>query len=136
MKARLFMVLILFGLSTFALPCTSQAWHGHGGSGWYWTGGFLGGLFLGSALNGPYYPPPRSVYVYPSPPVVYAPPPPVYVYPAPSYGYAYPNPGYSQAQPSNEQGTDSAKGEWITVPGQWVKGRWVPEHKTWVPFAP
>jgi hypothetical protein len=133
MKTRLLMVLILFALSVFVLPSPGQAGHGHGGgSGWYWAGGFLGGLFLGSALYGPYYAP-RPVYVYPSPPVVYAPPAPVYVYPAPRYGYTYPNPGYSEAPPDSEQNREADRGEWITVPGQWVKGRWVPEHKAWVP---
>lgn len=24
-------------------------------------------------------------------------------------------------------------GEWVTVPGQWVDGRWVPPHRAWVP---
>lgn len=134
MREQIVMALILLSLLAFVFPATGQAGHGHGDSGWYWVGGFLGGLFLGSALNSPYYAP-RPVYVYPAPPVVYAPPPSVYVYPAPRYGYAYPDPGYSEAPPS-EQDNEKANGEWITVPGQWVKGRWVPEHKTWVPFNP
>ena len=27
-------------------------------------------------------------------------------------------------------------GKWVTVPGQWVGGRWVPSHKVWVPVNP
>lgn len=33
-------------------------------------------------------------------------------------GYATYRPGY---------------GYWVTVPGQWVNGQWVPEHRVWVP---
>ena len=27
-------------------------------------------------------------------------------------------------------------GEWITVPGQWSDGKWVPSHRVWVPVNP
>jgi hypothetical protein len=27
-------------------------------------------------------------------------------------------------------------GEWVTVPGRWVNGRWVPSHRVWVPVNP
>ncbi|HWP48525.1 MAG TPA: glycine zipper 2TM domain-containing protein [Candidatus Limnocylindrales bacterium] len=27
-------------------------------------------------------------------------------------------------------------GHWVTVPGQWVQGQWVPEHQVWVPDLP
>jgi hypothetical protein len=27
-------------------------------------------------------------------------------------------------------------GRWVTVPGQWVNGRWVPTHKVWVSANP
>ena len=47
-------------------------------------------------------------YIYP----VYAPPP-----------IAYP-PGPAPA------------GKWVTVPGQWVDGRWVPSHRVWIPVNP
>jgi hypothetical protein len=137
MRGRLLAVLVLFALSFLVFPDAGRAGHGHGhgsGSGWYWAGGFLGGLFLGSALSGPYYAP-RPVYVYPPPPVVYPPPPPVYVYPAPRY-YPYPTPGYQEAPAPVEQDNERAEGEWIAVPGQWVKGRWVPEHRAWIPFIP
>lgn len=133
MKVRLMTVLVLFTLSFLAFPYAGQAGHGHGDSGWYWAGGFLGGLFLGSALSGPYYAP-RPVYVYPPPPI-YAPPP-VYAYPAPPGYHAYPNRGYSQPPAPTEQDDERVRGEWVEVPGQWVKGRWVPVHKAWIPFAP
>jgi len=47
------------------------------------------------------------------------PPPPGYGSPPPS-AYAPPPPGYSP-------------GSWVTVPGQSVNGRWVPEHRVQVP---
>jgi len=28
------------------------------------------------------------------------------------------------------------QGRWITVPGSWVAGRWVPSHREWVPANP
>lgn len=140
MRARLLTVLIIFTLLTLAFPAPGHGGHGHGGYGyggygWYSAGAFFGGLLLGSALSGGYYYAPRPVYVYPAPPVVYAPSP-VYVYPAPRYGYAYPDPGYAAPQGHPRQEDEASKGEWIRVPGQWVKGRWVPEHQTWVPFNP
>lgn len=36
--------------------------------------------------------------------------------------------GYTSGQQS------SPDGEWVTVPGQYVNGKWVPAHKAWVPF--
>jgi hypothetical protein len=44
--------------------------------------------------------------------------------PPPAY---YPPP----AQPS-----ETPPGEWVTVPGQWQGGKWVPAHKVWVPVNP
>ena len=37
----------------------------------------------------------------------------------------------SQKAPLEETG-----GRWITVPGSWVAGRWVPSHREWVPDDP
>ena len=31
---------------------------------------------------------------------------------------------------------EAPPGEWRTVPGQWVNGRWVPSHRVWVPVNP
>ncbi len=31
---------------------------------------------------------------------------------------------------------EAPAGHWITVPGQWIGGQWVPAHKTWVPTNP
>jgi len=33
-------------------------------------------------------------------------------------------------------GNEAPPGEWITVPGKWVGGRWVPAHRVWVPINP
>lgn len=101
-----------------AIPSQSLAWsrhsyRGHGGySGGAVAGALLGGVLLGTVIGSTahthYYAPER---VYVSPP----PPPPVYVYPAPSY-------------------REDPPGEWVTVPGRWVDGRWVPAHRVWVPI--
>lgn len=39
------------------------------------------------------------------------------------------------AQPSG-YGTDAPPGQWVTVQGQWVNGRWVPAHNVWMPVNP
>lgn len=130
--------LVLLAISCL-VPAPAQAWRGHHG-GWHSAGWFAGGLafgtLLGVAVSRPYY--------YPAP--VYAYPPPVYVYPAPVYApayvstepsrvytpepanraYAYPDPAYT-TRPAPQAG------EWVTVPGQSINGKWVPEHRAWVP---
>jgi uncharacterized protein YcfJ len=40
---------------------------------------------------------------------------------------------YSSA---NGAGSEAPPGEWVTVPGRWVNGRWVPAHRAWVPINP
>lgn len=93
-------------------------------NGWAVGAAIAGGIVVGAvvanmiAQSVSYNPPPQRVYVYPQPNAVY-------VYPQPSNtAYAYPDPEftakYSQNKPS---------GEWVTVPGQTVNGKWVPEHK-------
>lgn len=52
--------------------------------------------------------------------------------PQPAYGGPPPQPPAAGSQPPLE----SPAGEWVTVPGQWVGGQWVPSHKTWVPSNP
>ena len=32
--------------------------------------------------------------------------------------------------------SETPPGEWITVPGQWRDGKWVPAHRVWVPVNP
>jgi hypothetical protein len=41
-------------------------------------------------------------------------------------------PVYTASGPAGE----APPGEWRTVPGQWVNGRWVPSHRVWVPVNP
>jgi hypothetical protein len=89
-----------------AIPSDSSARGGHGAG--LFFGGIALGTVLGSALN------PHVYYRYPEP---------VYVYPAPPYAYPDPPAPPPPAYPS---------GEWVVVPGQWVDGQWVPEHKVWV----
>jgi hypothetical protein len=31
---------------------------------------------------------------------------------------------------------DTPPGQWVTVAGQWVSGKWVPAHNVWVPVNP
>jgi hypothetical protein len=46
---------------------------------------------------------------------------------------AAPPPAYSPAPPPP---SDIPPGEWVTVPGQWQGGKWVPAHRVWVPVNP
>jgi outer membrane lipoprotein SlyB len=39
------------------------------------------------------------------------------------------------ATPKEDTG-ETPPGEWIEVPGQWIDGKWVPAHKSWVPVNP
>jgi len=45
-------------------------------------------------------------------------------------------PGVAYARPDPEfiarYGKKSPSGEWVSIPGQWVGDKWVPEHKVWV----
>ena len=127
-KGIVIMVVALIGISLL-LPAKSHAWRGWYGRGWYGPGFFAGGLVVGAALARPWYVPP-PVYVYPQPAVVYPAPPPVYAAPGPAYVYqAPPAPPPAMAPaPAPE-----SRGKWVDVPGQAVNGRWVPEHKAWVP---
>lgn len=44
----------------------------------------------------------------------------------------YSNPTYTQ--PSGySTAYNSSSGQWVTVAGQWVNGKWVPSHTVWVP---
>jgi hypothetical protein len=50
--------------------------------------------------------------------------------PAPYGDMAYAGPPPEQDQPT------PPPGRWVTVPGQWVGGRWVPAHRVWIPVNP
>jgi hypothetical protein len=39
---------------------------------------------------------------------------------------------YARPSPAPE----GPPGEWVTVPGQWSGGKWVPSHRVWVPVNP
>jgi hypothetical protein len=85
--------------------------HNHGSyyNGWWVAGAAVGGVILGTVIG--------SAIASPR----YAPAP-VYAYPGQAYGAGY----QSEAPP----------GEWVTVPGRWVNGQWVPAHRAWVPVNP
>ena len=120
-------LLVAFSL---ALPHVSYSHGYYGGYGWWVPGALIGGALLGAAIARPWYPPP--VYYYPPPAPVYVYPQPAYVY-QPRPAYAYPDPNYP---PKPRPRPESPPGEWVTVPGQWVDGRWVPQHRVWVPPNP
>jgi hypothetical protein len=108
------------------------AWGGCGGgycggySGWDVAGAAIGGALLGVAVT--------SLIVQASRPAAVVTQGPIYVAPAPvvpNQAYAYPDPAYIERhQPKR------APGAWVTVPGQWVGNRWVPEHRVFVPENP
>ncbi len=138
MKKYLSLSLGLIFLAMAVLPSAGYSWRGypgpyryHGGgyhNGWAVGAGIAGGLLLGvilgNALSRPAYyePPPSRVYAYPEPVYVYPPPSPAYAYPAPASAALYERKG--------------PPGEWVTVPGQWVEGMWVSQHRVWVPANP
>jgi hypothetical protein len=146
MKSRTIILIALLLAVSLSIPCTSQAWRGHGHGGRYgWYGGaFVGGALLGSVLARPWYAPPYyySPYYnpyYPPAPVVYGyPPPPVYAYPPAAPVYTQPPQAYAYPDPASPQGRNSGNpaGEWVTVPGQSINGIWVPSHRAWVPVNP
>jgi hypothetical protein len=81
-------------------------------------GGIVLGTILGTAISQPRPINPR--------PAVYG-----TVSPG-STAYAYPGPDH-RTMPSY---TDNPPGMWTHVPGQWINGKWVPEHRVWVPVNP
>jgi hypothetical protein len=124
MKRKMLVVLVvILGLS-FILPTASSAWSGNVGGG----AGYRGGWRTGAGYRGgwgPYRPygwyRPR-VYVgaaFVNPWYVHAP------------AYAYPDP-----QITGQYTGENPPGEWVTVPGQWVNGKWIPSHNSWVPVNP
>lgn len=49
----------------------------------------------------------------------------------------YEQPAYAAPAPSVQQeAVQPPPGKWVSVPGQWVGGNWVPAHKVWVPVNP
>jgi hypothetical protein len=38
--------------------------------------------------------------------------------------------------PAPSYGGEQPPGEWVSVPGRWVGGKWVPAHNVWVPVNP
>ena len=115
-------IFVLFAAMVLSLavvpPRPVHAW-----GGWWIPGAFLGGALFGAAIAGPWYGYPYYGYPY------YGYPYPYYPYPPSGYAYESP-PTYAYPPPAPEAG---ARGEWVTVPGQMVGRKWVPEHKAWVP---
>jgi hypothetical protein len=128
MKKKMLAVLfIVLGLSCI-LPAAGFAWTGGPGvhrsgrvpyrhHGWYRPRVYVGASFV----NPWYIPPP--VYIY-SPPVIYS-------EPVPPPVYAYPDPGLT-----GQYTGGNPPGQWVTVPGQWVDGKWIPSHRAWVAVNP
>ena len=146
MKRGILLVLVVLLGLVLALPDTGNAGGRGGRSGGGYRGGHGGyhggggGRYYGGYRHyGGWYGPGLFVGVYPSPwyyapvvpPPVYVEPAPVYAAPAPAPAYAYPDPAYTQQY--NQPQTDGSAGQWVTVPGQWVDGKWVAEHQVRVP---
>jgi hypothetical protein len=122
MTKKILLVALTVLVFSVVFPPSSYAWRGHhgggpGGSGLYAAGALVGGLLLGTAigtaLSQPHYYAPTPVYAYPAPTSIYATP--------------VQSPAYVRDEPP---------GEWVTVPGRWINGRWVPAHKVWTPITP
>jgi hypothetical protein len=145
MKKIVVLVVLALALQ-FSLPVVSDAWYRpypypyrygwgpyygggyyYGGySGWDVAGAVIGGALLGVAVTSLIVQASRPTTVVTQGPV-YATPPPL----VPNQAYAYPDPAFiEQHQPGK------TPGEWVTVPGQWVGGTWVPEHRVLVPSSP
>ncbi len=139
------LIILLFALLglILALPCVSDAAGGYRGGGHGFRGGYYHGyhgwhgygwygprVFIGPGYVAPWYYPPPPVYVVPAPSA--------YAMPAPDPAYAYPDPAVTPGYPQGDQGNGlpSGPGEWVTVPGQYVDGRWIGEHQAWVPANP
>jgi hypothetical protein len=115
MKQRIAVILIVVSLMLVAYAPGSHAWSRHhhqhrSNAGLYVAGALAGGLILGTVI-GTAVSQPR--YVYPAP--------------AATYPSAAPGEGYYAEEPP---------GEWVSVPGRWVRGRWVPAHRVWIPVNP
>jgi len=125
MKKRLLLVFVLAVSLSLALPSASYARHyryyrGCGGccNGWGVGTAIAGGVIVGAVVG--------NIIVHST---VYSPPPQrAYYVPRPNVAYAYPDPEFV-ARYSQKR----SPGEWVIVPGQSINGKWVPEHKVWVP---
>jgi hypothetical protein len=92
--------------------------HSHRHYGSYRSGLF--GFFTGTALAAPLYFARPTGYGYPA-----------------SY-YGYPSEPAPAARASLDQPVEETEGvaqQLVTVPGQWIDGRWVPSHDVWVPLT-
>ncbi len=130
MKKYLVILTVVLSISMI-MPSAGYSWGSHHPSvhvhyGWgpaaIIAGTWLTGALILSAISRPAQPAPQPAVVYVQPGAT------VYATPAPP-----PPPPYSSSNPpSNNSGT----GEWVTVPGQWVDGTWVPQHTVFVQRNP
>lgn len=124
MKKRLSLVFVLAISLLLILPSVSYSRHyryyrGCGGccNGWGVGAAIAGGVIVGAVVGNIIA---QSAYS--------SRPQRVYYAPRPNVAYAYPDPEFV-ARYSQKR----SPGEWVTVPGQSVGGKWVPAHKVWVP---
>lgn len=144
MKKIIIITVLITGMLALSSSSFGHGWpyyRHYGGCGWGscgWEtaavvgGSILLGTFLGMAINSNYryaYPP-RPVYGYPGSEAPYAAPDPAFIerYSGEKSSENYPAPVYSSRDSSHQP-----PGAWITVPGQWVQGIWVPAHQVWLP---
>lgn len=144
MKKTWLIAVIITGVLTIGSPAFGHGpyygYHGYRYHGWgYYSGwdvaaivggSLVLGTLLGMALTSPYCAyPPRTFKVYPEPQRPYAAPDPAFIE------------RYSKEKTPLDSGPGHGSSEigaippgtWVTVPGQWVSGAWVPSHQVWVP---
>ncbi len=132
-----FMVIAMM-LMVFSTGFASGYWHHRHccySSHWWVPGAVIASsVILSAAIIHPWYTPPGTVYAYPSSStVVYIPDSSTNIIP----GRAYASPDPQFISKYGRTGTkETCSGEWITVPGQQVNGKWIPSHKVWVPSNP
>ena len=134
MKRNLYLVFILIISLSLIFPSVGYSWtyghyrpyrHHHGGSGynngWAVGAAIAGGILVGAVVGNIIA---QNTIYSTSPQKVYSPP-------QTNVAYACPDPEFIA-----KYGKKKSSGEWVIVPGQSVDGKWVPEHKVWVPAQP
>jgi hypothetical protein len=121
MKKTILILLFISLFLSFAPPAESRRHGGHRHnrhSGWRHQP-----VFFGTAFISPWYiPVSPPLYIYTQP----------FVYVPPDQANAYPG---SELITKYDKKEESSK-EWVTVPGQWVDGIWVPPHTMQIPVNP
>jgi len=104
-------------------------------SSWWVPGAIVAsGVLVGLAITRPWYTSPRAVYVYPQSTIVYVPDGTSRA--VSKRAYASPDPQFVEKYRGSQRSYEIRSGEWVSVPGHQVNGKWVPPHKVWIPSNP